>query len=120
MAESTGPVDGNTFGTRFTGRTELKEPIVRAMKTVFDPEIPVDIYELGLIYNVNVDEDGQARIEMTLTSPMCPSAEALPAEVQRKVSAIDGIAGATVDIVWDPPWSQDYMSEAARVQLGFF
>jgi FeS assembly SUF system protein len=114
------PPEGNTFGTRFTGRTELKEPIVRAMKTVFDPEIPVDIYELGLIYRVDVDEAGLAKIDMTLTSPMCPSAEALPAEVQRKVAALEGIADAKVDIVWDPPWSQDFMSEAARVQLGFF
>ena len=120
MPESSDPIDGTTFGARFTGRTELKDPIVRAIKTVFDPEIPVDIYELGLVYKVHVDEDHQAQIEMTLTSPMCPSAEALPAEVQRKVSAIEGVAGATVDVVWDPPWSQDYMSEAARVQLGFF
>jgi len=120
MTGSPDPSSGNTFGVRFTGRTEHKESIIRAMKTVFDPEIPVDVFELGLIYTVDVDDAGQAKVEMTLTSPMCPSAEALPAEIQRKVAALEGISGAKVDVVWDPPWSQEFMSEAARVQLGFF
>ncbi len=120
MTGNPGPSEGNMFGMRYTGHADMKDPIVRAIKTVFDPEIPVDIFELGLIYTIDVDDAGQTKIEMTLTSPMCPSAEALPAEVQRKVAALEGVQDATVDVIWDPPWTQDFMSEAARVQLGFF
>ncbi|MBU1700676.1 MAG: DUF59 domain-containing protein [Candidatus Eisenbacteria bacterium] len=120
QGRNSGPIDGRRFSTRFEGRTELKVPIVKALKTVFDPEIPVDIYELGLIYSVHVDENGRTRIEMTLTSPMCPEAERLPLEVELKVSAVEGVSGVIVDLVWDPPWSREFMSEAARVELGFF
>jgi FeS assembly SUF system protein len=120
MTESPNPPEGPTFGTRFTGNTELRDAIVKVMKTVYDPEIPVDIYELGLIYKVDVDEEGVARVDMTLTSPMCPVGEMLPAEVERKVADVEGIRQAHVQVVWDPPWSQDFMSEAARIQLGFF
>ena len=92
--------------------------VVAAIKTCYDPEIPVDIYELGLIYDVRVD-DGHARITMTLTSPMCPVAEILPAQVQETVRAAPGVSDAEIDLVWDPPWDPSMMSEAARLQLGF-
>jgi len=98
----------------------LKDRIVAALKECYDPEIPVDIYELGLIYEIELDDEAKATIKMTLTSPMCPVAEALPAEVQQRVRAVEGVSDATIDLVWDPPWDQEKMSEAARVQLGFF
>src|SRR5437867_13285509 len=96
----------------------LEERIVMALKTVYDPEIPVDIYELGLIYGIDVDPSGNVLLRMTLTSPMCPAAESLPPEVQRKVAAIPGVTSAKIDIVWEPVWTMDRMSEAARVTLG--
>ena len=99
---------------------EFKPKIVDQLVTVFDPEIPVNIYELGLIYDIIVDADGLAVIKMTLTAPGCPAAITLPAEVQGKVKSVDGISDARVDLVWDPPWSKDLMSEAAKLQLGMF
>jgi FeS assembly SUF system protein len=98
----------------------LQGPIVEALKTVYDPEIPVDIYELGLIYDVVVDADRRALVKMTLTSPACPSAQQLPSEVRYKVKAVPGVADAAVEIVWEPPWDKDRMSEAAKLQLGFY
>lgn len=100
-------------------REELKTRVVAALKEVFDPEIPVDIYELGLIYSVDVSTNGFVRIEMTLTSPGCPVAGSLPGEVESKVSSVNGVSGTSVDLVWDPPWSKDMMSEAAQLELGF-
>ena len=100
--------------------TTLEEKAIEALKTVFDPEIPVNIYELGLIYDIAVDRDSVAVIKMTLTAPGCPAAITLPAEVQGKVKSIEGIADARIDVVWDPPWSKDRMSEAAKLQLGIF
>jgi FeS assembly SUF system protein len=97
---------------------ELEEKIVAALKTCFDPEIPVNIYELGLIYAIDIDPSDAVAIRMTLTSPMCPAAESLPTEVERKVREIPGIASAKVEIVWEPVWTMDRMSEAARLQLG--
>lgn len=99
---------------------ELKPKIVDAISTVYDPEIPVNIYELGLVYDIAVDAEGRAKVEMTLTSPACPSAQSLPGEVQWKVKLVDGVTDARVDIVWEPPWTKDLMSEAARLQLGLF
>ena len=99
---------------------ELKPKIEEQLSTVYDPEIPVNIYELGLIYDVIVDKDGLAVIKMTLTAPGCPAAVTLPAEVQGKVKSIEGVSGSRVDLVWDPPWSKDRMSEAAKLQLGIF
>lgn len=96
----------------------LQGPIIETLKTVYDPEIPVDIYELGLIYDIIVDADRRVVIEMTLTSPACPSAQQLPSEVRYKVKAVPGVADAWVDIVWDPPWDKDRMSDAAKLQLG--
>ena len=97
---------------------ELRQRIIEQLHTVYDPEIPVDIYELGLVYDVSVDDAGRASIRMTLTSPMCPAAEALPPEVEAKARSVAGISGATVEVVWDPPWSPERMSEAARLELG--
>jgi FeS assembly SUF system protein len=99
---------------------ELRQKVIEALRTVFDPEIPVNIYELGLVYELDVEPDGRVRIVMTLTSPMCPVAGALPLEVETKVRAISGVTHASVELVWDPPWSMDKMSEAAKLQLGFF
>jgi FeS assembly SUF system protein len=96
----------------------LEEQVVAALKTCYDPEIPVDIYELGLIYGIEVDSAGAVTVRMTLTSPMCPAAESLPPEVQRKIEAIPGVTSAKIDIVWEPVWTMDRMSEAARLKLG--
>jgi FeS assembly SUF system protein len=89
------------------------------LKTVYDPEIPVDIWELGLIYDLDVDESGGVRIRKTLTSPMCPVAETLPPEVEAKARSVAGVSDVKLDLVWDPPWSPSMMSEAARLELNF-
>ena len=94
------------------------DQIVQQLKTVFDPEIPVDIYELGLIYKVKLEEDGAVAIRMTLTSPMCPAAEELPPEVESKARSVPGVSSVTLDLVWDPPWNPGMMSEAAKLELG--
>jgi len=96
----------------------LGEKIVRVIKTIFDPEIPVDIYELGLIYDVFVNEDHEVKILMTLTTPNCPVAETLPMEVEEKVKSINEVKSAEVEITFDPPWSQELMSEEAKLELG--
>ena len=96
----------------------LRDEVVETLKTVFDPEIPVNIYELGLIYNVEVNEARDVRVEMTLTSPNCPAAQSMPAEVEYKTRSLDGVGEVTVEVVWDPPWSPEHMSEAARLELG--
>ncbi len=98
--------------------TELGEKIVKVLKTIYDPEIPVDIYELGLIYDVFVNEEHDVKILMTLTSPNCPVAETLPVEVEEKVKSIDAVKDAEVEITFDPPWTQDLMSEEAKLELG--
>lgn len=97
---------------------ELEVKIVEALQTVFDPEIPVDIYELGLIYNIRIEEPDQVYIKMTLTSPNCPVAESLPIEVESKINALDGVSFTHVEIVWEPPWNPQMMSEAAKLELG--
>ena len=97
---------------------ELGEKIVRVLKTIYDPEIPVDIYELGLIYDVFVNEDHDVKILMTLTAPNCPVAETLPVEVEEKVKSLDEVKDAFVEITFDPPWSQELMSEEAKLELG--
>lgn len=98
--------------------SELGEKIVKVLKTIYDPEIPVDIYELGLIYDVLVNEENEVKILMTLTSPNCPVAETLPVEVEEKVKSINDIKDAEVEITFDPPWTQDLMSEEAKLELG--
>jgi FeS assembly SUF system protein len=98
----------------------LHTRVIAALKTCFDPEIPVDIYELGLIYDVKTDDDGAVAITMTLTSPACPVAGSLPGDVEAKVRAVDGVTSAHVELVWEPTWDKDRMSDAAKVTLGFF
>lgn len=95
----------------------IRDRIVAVLKTVYDPEIPVDIYELGLVYGVDVGDDGDVHLTMTLTSPMCPVAETLPPEVEDKVRGVLGVKDVKLDLVWDPPWSMDMMSDAARLEL---
>ncbi len=97
----------------------LGEKIVKELKQVFDPEIPVDVYELGLIYDVFINEDNEVKILMTLTSPNCPVAESLPKEVEDKVKSIDEVKDAEVEITFDPPWTKDLMSDEAKLELGF-
>ena len=97
---------------------ELGEKIVNVLKTIYDPEIPVDIYELGLIYDVFVNEDYDVKILMTLTTPNCPVAETLPLEVEEKVKSLDAVKNAEVEITFDPPWTQELMSEEAKLELG--
>jgi FeS assembly SUF system protein len=112
-AASVGPLDpANTAA--------FQQLIIDQIKTVFDPEIPVDIYELGLIYDIIVDAEKRVLINMTLTSPACPSAQQIPSEVRWKVKAIPGVTDAFVEIVWEPAWSKERMSEAAKLSLGFF
>ena len=98
----------------------LQGKVIEQIKTVFDPEIPVDIYELGLIYDILVDAEKRVLVKMTLTSPACPSAQQIPNEVRYKVKSVPGVADAWVEIVWEPPWDKDRMSEAAKLSLGFF
>lgn len=98
---------------------DLKEQIIQALRTCFDPEIPVNIYELGLIYEIKVDPLGIVTIQMTLTSPQCPAAQSLPGEVHDKAQGVPGVHGVQVDVVWEPPWDPSKMSEAAKLQLGF-
>lgn len=97
---------------------EIAPKVIAALKTVFDPEIPVNIFELGLIYDVMVDAAGQVGVKMTLTSPNCPAAQSLPVEVRDKTRKVEGVTDATVEIVWDPPWTKDRMSDAAKLELG--
>src|SRR5262249_26320004 len=98
----------------------IEGDVIEALRTVYDPEIPVNIYELGLIYDIDVEPLGVVNVRMTLTSPMCPVAESLPGEVEQKVKSVQGVNEAKIAVVWDPPWNPDMMSEAAKLELGFF
>jgi FeS assembly SUF system protein len=98
----------------------LEEEIIEAMRSCYDPEIPVNIYDMGLIYEIDIDKNGFADVKMTLTSPGCPVAGTLPGEVERKVAGVEGVTGAKVHLVWEPTWNMDMMSEDARLELGFF
>jgi FeS assembly SUF system protein len=100
--------------------SDVENGIVEALKTIYDPEIPVNIYELGLIYDVDLQEDGAVKVKMTLTAPGCPVAGTLPGEVQAKVAGAPGVTSAEVELVWDPAWNPSMMSEAARLELGMF
>ena len=117
----TPPAGGAQIGPTDEARTtELTPKVVEAISTVFDPEIPVNIYELGLIYKIEADADSRVKVEMTLTSPACPSAQQLPSEVRYKVKALEGVTDAFVDVVWEPAWTKDLMSEDAKIALGMF
>ncbi len=100
-------------------KEDIRAGVVEALQSVYDPEIPVNIYELGLVYNIEVSDSGFVSIEMTLTSPGCPVAGSLPGEVESRAAAVSGVTGARVELVWDPPWSMEKMSDAAKLQLGF-
>ncbi|HTS41992.1 MAG TPA: SUF system Fe-S cluster assembly protein [Xanthobacteraceae bacterium] len=100
--------------------SQLTDGVVAALKTVFDPEIPADIYELGLIYKVDIADDKMVTIDMTLTTPNCPSAAELPVMVENAVASVPGVSGAKVNVVWDPPWDQSRMSDEARVMLNMW
>ena len=97
----------------------IEQNVVKALRTVFDPEIPVNIYDLGLIYGLSVTETGEANIKMTLTAPSCPVAGILPGQVEAKVREVAGVTAVKVELVWDPPWTRERMSEAAKLELGF-
>jgi FeS assembly SUF system protein len=97
---------------------EIAPKVIEALKTVFDPEIPVNIYEMGLIYEVIVDAGGQVGVKMTLTAPNCPAAQSLPVEVRDKARTVEGVTDAKVEVVWDPPWTKDMMSDVAKLELG--
>ena len=99
--------------------SQIEADVVEALQTVYDPEIPVNIYDLGLIYDVDVDEDGSVSIEMTLTSPACPVAGTLPPEVEARVRDVPGVTDVDVELVWEPPWTPERMSEVAKLELGF-
>jgi FeS assembly SUF system protein len=99
---------------------DIRPQVLEVLSTVFDPEIPVNIRELGLIYDVLVDKDGRVGVRMTLTAPACPAAQSLPVEVQQKAAAVPGVTEAKVEIVWEPPWTKEMMSEAAKLQLGLW
>jgi FeS assembly SUF system protein len=96
-----------------------EEQVVKALRTVFDPEIPVNIYDLGLIYELSVSEAGEAHVKMTLTAPSCPVAGILPGQVEEKVRSVPGVREVKLDLVWDPPWNREMMSDAAKLELGF-
>lgn len=119
LESETSEVAGSSPASEETGETGLTAAVVAALKTVYDPEIPVDIYELGLVYEVEVEAPGNVSIQMTLTSPACPVAGTLPGEVEARVRSVEGVTDVVVDLVWDPPWGMEKMSEAARLQLGF-
>jgi FeS assembly SUF system protein len=108
-----GEVAGDT-----AGEGDLRERVIEALRSVYDPEIPVNIYDLGLIYRVEVDEVAMVRIDMTLTAPGCPVAQTFPGMVENTVRCVPGVSDAAVELVWDPPWTMDNMSEAAKLQLG--
>jgi len=98
---------------------DLREQVIAAIKSVYDPEIPVDVFELGLIYEINIYPVNNVHILMTLTSPSCPSAETIPSEIEQRIKEVKGVNDVKVEITWDPPYSQDMMSEAAKLELGF-
>jgi FeS assembly SUF system protein len=115
--ESPGSAQDTGRASEARNSDDIKYDLVAALKTVYDPEIPVDIYELGLIYQLNVDEEGHVDVVMTLTTPMCPAAEILPAEVEAKAREVEGVRDVKLELVWEPPWDMEMMSAAARLQL---
>ena len=127
VSDETGGIDSETSASSSPDSAvggvdvgSIKQDVIEALRTVYDPEIPVNIYELGLIYDIDVDPGGKVDVRMTLTSPACPVAGSLPGEVEDKVRSVEGVTEAHIDLVWDPPWDKEMMTEAAKLQLGFF
>jgi len=118
--ESVNNIGDITGGTNDQHMLDLDQKVVDAIKTCYDPEIPINIYELGLIYQIRVKAHGEIGVVMTLTAPNCPAAQSLPDEVRQKVEGIQGVSKATVEVVWEPPWTPSRMSEAAKLEMGFF
>jgi len=118
--EAAAPESGASAAQGSVDPDKLKADVIEVLKTVYDPEIPVNIYELGLIYEVNVESDGAVHVRMTLTSPACPVAGSLPGEVEQKVKSVPGVTDARIELVWEPAWNMSMMSEAARLQLNMF
>ena len=112
------PAGAGDAGAANGGANPLREQVIAVLQTCYDPEIPVDIHELGLVYRVGVEDDGKVEVEMTLTSPACPVAGTLPPEVEQKIGRVEGVSSVRVDLVWDPPWNPDRMSDAAKLKLG--
>lgn len=108
------------FGLKNKQEESLHDLVIAQLKTIFDPEIPVNIYDLGLIYDVAINEQHHVHVQMTLTSPGCPVAQTFPGTVEKSVNEVPGVADCTVELVWEPPWTQERMSEAARLELGMF
>ncbi len=106
--------------TQANSQILIEPKVIEAISSVYDPEIPVNIWDLGLIYDLGVEPTGAVRIRMTLTAPACPSAQTLPIEVENRVRAVEGVTDVTVEVVWEPPWTTDRMSEAAKLQLGMW
>ena len=111
-------IDRALDATKSAQQKKIEERVIEVLKTVYDPELPVNIYELGLIYEISVAEDNSVHVKMTLTAPACPVAGSLPPEVERRIETIDEVPRAKVEVVWDPPWTKDRMSEAALLELG--
>jgi FeS assembly SUF system protein len=118
MTEQSEAKPVETAAAPAAGDEAIRDGVIEVLRTVFDPEIPVNIYELGLVYDVEVRPEHKVYIRMTLTSPMCPVAETLPPEVQEKARTVAGVSDVEIDLVWDPPWSPSMMTEAARLELG--
>ena len=109
------------FGFKRKQDKELvKDAVIGALKGVYDPEIPVNIYDLGLIYNVDINDEGHVDVQMTLTTPGCPVAQTFPGTVEQAVNQVEGVSDCSVELVWEPPWTQERMTEAARLELGIF
>jgi FeS assembly SUF system protein len=119
MSEASPPAEAPADPTRFVEQKLIEGKVIEALRSVFDPEIPVNIYELGLIYEIKVEPDNRVLVKMTLTAPACPVAGTLPGDVENKINAIPEVSEAKVELVWDPPWTRERMSEAAMLQLGF-
>jgi FeS assembly SUF system protein len=120
LTEPTADTVVNHSSTELSGFTEMHDHVIDALKEIFDPEIPVNIYDLGLIYQVDIAPDASVAIEMTLTAPGCPVAQTFPGMIEAEVNKVDGVNDTHVEVVWDPPWTPDRMTEAAKLELGFF
>ncbi|MDA0338859.1 MAG: SUF system Fe-S cluster assembly protein [Proteobacteria bacterium] len=118
LDQSSQTSEQKTTGDKMDQAVSLEERVIAQLKTIYDPEIPVNIYELGLIYGIDVADGGKVDVTMTLTTPMCPVAESMPSDVEAKVREIDGVSDVKVDLVWEPPWDMNMLTEAAKLELG--